>query len=397
MVVARWDILKEIVTTKKKLKLPQTPGSVKGIFPKTRNRNSNNEINHVIYSCYRINEQIKHKIGILGIINDEPALLLLDTGTSVTVIDKKTTILDNIKPINDIYLETANNSKLNILGSTIIKIKIASLIIHHQAVVVDNLCSPIVLSLDFIVKTQTVMDLKDNIILFRYENQVVKLPIKTQETKIDILENQILYVSYEILNEYQQFLLLNNNSQYINDKYEEIIGDLFSDRSSDAIFHCVSECLTMTRGIALQFRNKFNNIDNLILQKKRVRDIALIKPEKQWLLYLITKNRYNEKSTYSNIFAILQNLRKFCLEQQIKKLTLPKICAGKNGIKWPIISNMLRFIFQNTCIPISVYYINKSILNNNETTNINESMLNNNKTTNKMNNNGMGFFFCGQY
>jgi hypothetical protein len=150
-------------------------------------------------------------------------------------------------------------------------------------VVVDNLCSPIVLGLDFVVKTQTVMDLKGNLI---YENLEVKLPIKTQETKIDIQENQIQYVSHEILNEYQQFLLLNNNSQHVNDKYEEIIGDLFSDRSSDAIAHCVSECLTMNRGITLQFRNKINNIDNLILQKKRVRDIAVIKSEKQWLLCL---------------------------------------------------------------------------------------------------------------
>lgn len=369
----------------KKLKSLQTPGSVKDIFPKTRNKNSIiNEIDHVIYSCYNLNEQIKHKIEILGKINNQSTLLLLDTGASVTVIDKKTTLLDNIKPINDIYLETANNSKLNILGSTIIKIQIASLIMYHQAVVVDNLCSPILLGLDFMIKTQTIMDLKNNMILLKYENQTVKLPIKTPQKIIDIQETQIQYASLEILNEYQQFLLLNNNSQYINNRYEEITGDLFSDMSSDAIAHCVSECLTMNRGIALQFRNKFNNVDNLILQKKRVREIAVIKPKKQWLLYLITKNHYYEKASYGNIFATLQNLRTFCLEQQIKKLALPKICAGQDGKEWPVISNMLRFIFRNTCITISVYNINKSRLNSNE-------------TTNKMNNNETGFFFCGQH
>lgn len=37
-----------------------------------------------------------------------------------------------------------------------------------------------------------------------------------------------------------------------------------TDGSTDAIAHCVSECLTMNRGITLQFRNKFNNIDILI-------------------------------------------------------------------------------------------------------------------------------------
>jgi len=186
---------------------------VKGIIPNTRNKNSiTNKINHVMYSCYKINQQTKHKIEILGKINDEPTLLLLDTGASVTVIDKKMILLDNIKPVNDIYLETANNSKLNILGSTIIKIQIASLIIHYKAVVVDSLCTPILLGLYFMVKTQTIMNLKDNIILFRYENREIMLSIKNQNIKNDIQKTQIQHVSHEILNEYQQFLLHNNNS-----------------------------------------------------------------------------------------------------------------------------------------------------------------------------------------
>jgi len=57
----------------KTLKSLQTPGSVKGISPNTRNNNGmTNEINHVVYSCYKINEQIKDKIEILGKINDKP-------------------------------------------------------------------------------------------------------------------------------------------------------------------------------------------------------------------------------------------------------------------------------------------------------------------------------------
>ncbi|KAL4122483.1 hypothetical protein QTP88_014805 [Uroleucon formosanum] len=345
----------------KKLKVLQAPGFVKGIFSKTRNNDSiTNEINHVIYSCYKINEQ-KHKIEILGKVNEEPTLLLLDTGASVTVIDKKVTLLENIKPINDMYLKTANDSKLNILGSTIIKIQIASLIIRHQAVVVDNLCSPILLGLDFMTKTQIVMNLKDNLILIRYENQEVKLPIETQELNNKIQGTQVHCFSHEILNEYQQFLLLSNNSEHFNhtSRYEEITGDLFSDQSSDAIAHCVSECLTMNRGIALQFRKKFNNIDNLISQKKRVREIAAIKTEKQWVLYLITKNHYYEKPTYVNIFVTLQNLRTFCLEQQIKRVALPKICAGQDGKEWPIISNMLNFNEKN--YSLDKYNINNPI------------------------------------
>lgn len=36
-----------------------------------------------------------------------------------------------------------------------------------------------------------------------------------------------------------------------------------------SIGHCISQCLTVSEGIALQFRNKFNNIKILIGQKKK--------------------------------------------------------------------------------------------------------------------------------
>jgi len=62
MDVERMDILKETVMTKK----TKTVKSVKDIPTNTRNNNSiTNKINQVIYSCYKINEQIKHKIEIL--------------------------------------------------------------------------------------------------------------------------------------------------------------------------------------------------------------------------------------------------------------------------------------------------------------------------------------------
>lgn len=60
---------------------------------------------------------------------------------------------------------------------------------------------------------------KQYIIIIGYENLEVKLPIKMQEIKNEIPETEIQYVPKEILNEYQQFLLLNNNTQNFNDGY----------------------------------------------------------------------------------------------------------------------------------------------------------------------------------
>lgn len=71
--------------------------------------------------------------------------------------------------------------------------------------------------------------------------------------------------------------------------YQEIIGYLFTDNSSDAIGHYVSQCLTMSNGITLQLCIKFKNIDTLIKQQKQSGKSQFSNKKKQWVLYLITK------------------------------------------------------------------------------------------------------------
>lgn len=57
----------------------------------------------------------------------------------------------------------------------------------------------------------------------------------------------------------------------------------------------------------------------------------------------------HEKPTYLDIFHTLQNLKTFCVEQSIKVIGLPKICLGLDNKESSIISNMLKFVFQNKC------------------------------------------------
>lgn len=43
------------------------------------------------------------------------------------------------------------------------------------------------------------------------------------------------------------------------------------------------------------------------------------------------KKHHDEKPLYENILATLQNLiRTFCLEQQIKRIELSKLCTGQD-------------------------------------------------------------------
>ena len=110
----------------------------------------------------------------------------------------------------------------------------------------------------------------------------------------------------------------------------------------------------MSNGIALQFKNKFNNVQKLIDQQKKTTEIAYLKNGSQWILYLITKNKYYDKPAYTNIFNTLTNTKQFCLEKNITTLALPKICTAQDKKDWNVISTMIKFIFQDTQIKILI-------------------------------------------
>ena len=151
--------------------------------------------------------------------------------------------------------------------------------------------------------------------------------------------------------EFIDFLFHNNKNKKIICDYAETTGDIFSLNTNIAIGHCVSQCFTMSKGIAAQFNNK----DKLINQHKNITEVSHLKQNNQWILYLITKNNYYNKSTYLNTFKTLKNTKQFCTDNKITTLALPKICTGSDKKQWNIISNMIQFIFQNSITKIRIY------------------------------------------
>jgi len=84
----------------------------------------------------------------------------------------------------------------------------------------------------------------------------------------------------------------------------------------------------MNAGIAQQFKERFEDVDVLKAQNKKLTEIAFLKKNNQWILYLVTKCAYNDKPTYEDIFNTLINLKVFCINQSIYNLGLPKVCSG---------------------------------------------------------------------
>lgn len=151
---------------------------------------------------------------------------------------------------------------------------------------------------------------------------------------------------------YQIFL---NSDDSPTSNVTEIAGDIFSTSSDTSLAHCVSADLKMSRGIALQFRRRFGQIQQLRQQEKSLEDVILLRVEDRTIFYLITKLHSWQKPTYQSIFNCLRRLKLLCEEKQITKLACPRIGCELDGLKWEEIRKMLRYIFKNSTIYVSVY------------------------------------------
>ena len=138
-------------------------------------------------------------------------------------------------------------------------------------------------------------------------------------------------------------------------KLIEINGNLFEDNNSLA--HCVSQDLAMSKGIAVIFKEKFGNVDKLLNQKKKIGECAFLKFDDRMIFYLITKNKYYHKPTYDNLRKSLCDMKKLCIDNDITKLSMPKIGCGLDKLDWNKVKGILSDIFSDLDIQINIYYL----------------------------------------
>ncbi|KAL4156031.1 hypothetical protein QTP88_000066 [Uroleucon formosanum] len=182
----------------------------------------------------------------------------------------------------------------------------------------------------------------------------------TQNTNSDALSriskvNASLYSNDYKQKSYQQFIEEVQTKLITNPNVIEVQGDLFETSKDIALGHCVSKDFKMSQGIALEFRRKFGQIENLTNQNKEVTEIASIQHNDQNILYIITKNHHQEKPTYETFYQAIKNLRTFCEENQIEKLALPKIGSGHDQLNWDQVRTILRYVFKKSKIKLIIY------------------------------------------
>ena len=127
-------------------------------------------------------------------------------------------------------------------------------------------------------------------------------------------------------------------------------GDLLQSPSNLA--HCVSHDMVMGRGIAVEIANRFGRHDINIAPKHGV---AWKIVDNRYILYLITKDRYDDKPSLLDMKITLINLRWFCETRGIRQLSIPRIGCGLDRLSWTDVEKLIIEELDNHGIEITVY------------------------------------------
>ncbi|KAK3916555.1 Pro-Pol polyprotein [Frankliniella fusca] len=112
----------------------------------------------------------------------------------------------------------------------------------------------------------------------------------------------------------------------------------------------------MSAGIAREFRNCFGIPQDLDLIARGVGDVAVVKEGKRYIFHLITKPKYYQKPNPLHLKLALHELKRVCLEKNIKSLAMPRIGCGLDGLFWhETVKPLLLKVFKDSGITIEVY------------------------------------------
>lgn len=142
--------------------------------------------------------------------------------------------------------------------------------------------------------------------------------------------------------------------------FTEIKKDLFTMSDDYYLAHCISADFKMGAGIAVLF-NKHFDMKNILTQKypKYYDDFVNHRTGGDCILEgrvlnIITKEHYFQKPTIITMMIALVKLKTICLENNIKKIAMPTIGCGLDGLKWDIVSKTIQDTFKNTDVEIVV-------------------------------------------
>ncbi|XP_039617825.1 ADP-ribose glycohydrolase OARD1-like [Polypterus senegalus] len=135
------------------------------------------------------------------------------------------------------------------------------------------------------------------------------------------------------------------------------IRKAFNTGSGESLAVCVTEQFSMSSGVCHIFRKEFNQVEELKKQGKKIGEVAVLENQGRFLYYLVTRSKYNWKANYEDLEKCLIMMKEHCQQHGVHSLSMPRLSCGKDGLKWTIVSSLIKNVFTGTGINITIYYI----------------------------------------
>ncbi|KAL5515150.1 hypothetical protein EMCRGX_G000275 [Ephydatia muelleri] len=140
-------------------------------------------------------------------------------------------------------------------------------------------------------------------------------------------------------------------------QFSMVRGDLFSCPGTASLAHCISADMRMGKGIAVEFKKRYGHVEELKEQRAEAGGVAVLKHHGAFVFYLVTKQRYFHKPTYESLESSLRSLSERCVASDVKELCMPTIGCGLDGLNWKDVEQMIKRIFNDVSISITIYYL----------------------------------------
>ena len=135
--------------------------------------------------------------------------------------------------------------------------------------------------------------------------------------------------------------------------FSEANMDLFDVDESYYLAHCIASDLRMGAGIAVSMNDRFN----LREQLGKMSRIDLVHPTcilTGRVFNLITKSRSWDKPLVGDFLASLWKMREMCVELGVRKIAMPRIGCGLDGLLWPSVKDAVQKAFFETDVEVLV-------------------------------------------
>lgn len=138
-----------------------------------------------------------------------------------------------------------------------------------------------------------------------------------------------------------------------------VTGDLFNAPTEYALAHCISADAVMGAGIAAQFTRRIPTLREAVRRyHPLVGDcIAISAPPWAAILNLVTKCHVWEKPTLNTLRVALVSMA----NTGQRRIAMPYIGCGIDGLRWPDVETILRDVFADTDVELVVYTLGRNV------------------------------------